>query len=111
VKSVRRASRATAIPVRAKARASDAPLPSPTPTTAHRGFLIHLSIERVHVRAHCHEAKPERYIGVSPQWSTKILAAASRSANVDAARVEGADQDPANWMTYGGTYSEKRFST
>jgi glucose dehydrogenase len=29
---------------------------------------------------------------------------------VDAARIEAADQDPANWMTYGRTYSEQRFS-
>jgi quinohemoprotein ethanol dehydrogenase len=32
------------------------------------------------------------------------------AANVDAARIAGADQDPANWMTYGRTYSEQRFS-
>ena len=31
-------------------------------------------------------------------------------ANVDAARVEAAVQDGANWMTYGRTYSEQRFS-
>ena len=31
-------------------------------------------------------------------------------ANVDAARLVAADQDPANWMTYGRTYSEQRFS-
>jgi glucose dehydrogenase len=29
---------------------------------------------------------------------------------VDATRLIGADQDPANWMTYGRTYSEQRFS-
>ena len=29
---------------------------------------------------------------------------------MDAARLVGADQDPANWMTYGRTYSEQRFS-
>jgi len=28
---------------------------------------------------------------------------------VDTARLIGADQDPANWMTYGRTYSEQRF--
>jgi len=32
------------------------------------------------------------------------------AANVDAARITGADQDPANWTTYGRTYSEQRFS-
>jgi alcohol dehydrogenase (cytochrome c)/quinohemoprotein ethanol dehydrogenase len=29
---------------------------------------------------------------------------------VDAARITAAEQDPANWMTYGRTYSEQRFS-
>ncbi len=36
--------------------------------------------------------------------------AAGPAANVDAARITGADQDPANWITYGRTYSEQRFS-
>jgi quinohemoprotein ethanol dehydrogenase len=36
--------------------------------------------------------------------------AGGSAANVDAARIEGADQDPANWMTYGRTYREQRFS-
>ena len=36
--------------------------------------------------------------------------AAGAAANVDAARLDGAAQDPANWMTYGRTYSEQRFS-
>ena len=35
---------------------------------------------------------------------------AGSAANVDAARITAADQDPANWMTYGRTYSEQRFS-
>src|SRR5208282_471757 len=40
----------------------------------------------------------------------KPAGAAESAANVDAARLAGADQDPANWMTYGRTYSEQRFS-
>ena len=36
--------------------------------------------------------------------------AAGSAADVDAARLVGADKDPANWMTYGRTYSEQRFS-
>jgi quinohemoprotein ethanol dehydrogenase len=36
--------------------------------------------------------------------------AAGSAADVEAARIEGADQDPANWMTYGRTYGEQRFS-
>jgi quinohemoprotein ethanol dehydrogenase len=36
--------------------------------------------------------------------------AADLAANVDANRIQAADQDPANWMTYGRTYNEQRFS-
>jgi len=36
--------------------------------------------------------------------------AARPAADVDAARLEGAAQEPANWLTYGRTYSEQRFS-
>ena len=36
--------------------------------------------------------------------------AAELPANVDAQRIAAADQDPANWMTYGRAYSEQRFS-
>jgi len=32
------------------------------------------------------------------------------SASVDAARLTNADADPGNWMSYGRTYSEQRFS-
>ena len=31
-------------------------------------------------------------------------------ANVDAARITQADREPGNWMTYGRTYSEQRYS-
>src|SRR5262245_48630839 len=33
-------------------------------------------------------------------------AVAEAAADVDAARMTGADRDPANWMTYGRTYSD-----
>jgi quinohemoprotein ethanol dehydrogenase len=36
--------------------------------------------------------------------------AAGSAANVDATRIIGADQDPGNWMSYGRTYGEQRFS-
>src|SRR5690348_3597557 len=36
--------------------------------------------------------------------------AADRAANVDDARIAAADRDPTNWVTYGRTYSEQRFS-
>jgi hypothetical protein len=41
---------------------------------------------------------------------SETASAAGSAANVDAARIAGADQDPANWMSYGRTYSEQRFS-
>src|SRR5687768_13736218 len=34
----------------------------------------------------------------------------SGAANVTAARLVKADNEPGQWMTYGGTYSEQRFS-
>ncbi|HKQ16704.1 MAG TPA: hypothetical protein VJT80_25020, partial [Steroidobacteraceae bacterium] len=37
-------------------------------------------------------------------------AAAKPPAQVDAARIVQADQDPGNWLTVGRTYSEQRFS-
>ncbi len=36
--------------------------------------------------------------------------AAEAPASVDAARMKGADRDAANWLSYGRTYSEQRFS-
>src|SRR5258708_20169069 len=36
--------------------------------------------------------------------------AAAVSANVDGARIGKADQDAADWLTYGRTYGEQRFS-
>ena len=38
------------------------------------------------------------------------VCAAELAANVDAGRLTAADQDPTNWLTYGRTYSEQRFS-
>jgi quinohemoprotein ethanol dehydrogenase len=43
-----------------------------------------------------------------PAPETKQAIAAP--AQVDAARIVNADQDPANWLTHGRTYSEQRFS-
>ena len=39
-----------------------------------------------------------------------VQAAADTPARVDAARMKGADHDAANWLSYGRTYSEQRFS-
>ena len=36
--------------------------------------------------------------------------AANKPANVDGARIMAADSEPGNWMTYGRTYSEQRYS-
>ena len=40
----------------------------------------------------------------------QLAVAAEPAANVDGGRIAAADRDPANWMTYGRTYSEQRFS-
>ena len=42
--------------------------------------------------------------------SVEPARAAGSAANVDAARIDAADKDPANWLTYGRTYGEQRFS-
>ena len=39
-----------------------------------------------------------------------VAAAASGAANVDARRLAKADKEAGQWMMYGGTYSEQRFS-
>jgi PQQ-dependent dehydrogenase (methanol/ethanol family) len=39
-----------------------------------------------------------------------IAVAATSAANVDAKRLDKAASEPGQWMTYGGTYSEQRFS-
>ena len=45
------------------------------------------------------------------QGSPAAAASASVApAQVDAARLVGADKEPGNWMTYGRSYSEQRFS-
>ena len=48
--------------------------------------------------------------GCGPRTAPSNTAPISRTAEVDAARIEGADRDAANWLTYGRTYSEQRFS-
>src|SRR5579864_3083719 len=40
----------------------------------------------------------------------EVAATPSAPAQVDAARLINADKDPGNWMSYGRTYSEQRFS-
>jgi quinohemoprotein ethanol dehydrogenase len=57
---------------------------------------------------------PSRSAAVSALVLCWVVGAAgpglAAAANVDAARIVKADQDPANWLTYGRTYSEQRFS-
>ena len=43
-------------------------------------------------------------VGVGQAW------AAEAPVKVDAARMNNADRDAANWLSYGRTYSEQRFS-
>jgi glucose dehydrogenase len=42
--------------------------------------------------------------------SVGVAAAASGPAHVTAQRAAKADKEPGQWMMYGGTYSEQRFS-
>jgi quinohemoprotein ethanol dehydrogenase len=41
---------------------------------------------------------------------SKETAEAGKAADVDTARIVNADREPGNWLTYGRTYSEQRFS-
>jgi quinohemoprotein ethanol dehydrogenase len=56
-----------------------------------------------------------RYLGLllsAASLSISAFAIAADSpANVDAKRLTNAANEPSQWMTYGGTYSEQRFST
>src|SRR5271169_6282060 len=46
-----------------------------------------------------------------PQSSPKAGRSSAQSpAAVDAARIIAADKEPGNWLSYGRTYSEQRFS-
>ena len=47
---------------------------------------------------------------VAAAGRVRPASAAELAANVDENRMIQADHDPANWMTYGRTYSEQRFS-
>jgi alcohol dehydrogenase (cytochrome c)/quinohemoprotein ethanol dehydrogenase len=48
--------------------------------------------------------------GQDKKAAAESAAAAKKPAAVDAARLTGADQDSANWLSYGRTYDEQRFS-
>jgi glucose dehydrogenase len=43
-------------------------------------------------------------IGVGQAWEH------DSAADVDGARIANAEREPANWLSYGRTYSEQRFS-
>jgi hypothetical protein len=45
-----------------------------------------------------------------PRATSANAAVPDKPANVDAARLNNADRDAANWLSYGRTYSEQRFS-
>src|SRR6516225_9089781 len=45
-----------------------------------------------------------------PPAAPAAPAAPPKPAAVDAARLTAADRDEANWLTYGRTYDEQRFS-
>jgi PQQ-dependent dehydrogenase (methanol/ethanol family) len=65
-----------------------------------RSFLALLILIAVLAAAACHKT-PE---------NPPAPAASAPAASVDDARLVGADDDTANWLTYGRTYSEQRFS-
>ncbi len=45
-----------------------------------------------------------------PKGSGGLFAMRAGPADVDGARILAADKEPGNWMTYGRTYNEQRFS-
>lgn len=49
-------------------------------------------------------------LGCRPQSNSRSAPETASQANVDSSRLINADQQPGNWMTYGRTYSEQRFS-
>jgi len=56
-------------------------------------------------------ARTAAWLGFSlAQCVFQPAAAAEQAANIDDARIVAADRDPGNWLTYGRTYSEQRFS-
>ncbi len=50
------------------------------------------------------------HTGPSPTTAPPTAPALKKVAAVDAARLEKADSEPGNWMSYGRTYDEQRFS-
>jgi quinohemoprotein ethanol dehydrogenase len=50
------------------------------------------------------------WISRGQQTSDGPASRQEKPANVDAARITGADREPGNWMSHGRTYSEQRFS-
>ena len=46
----------------------------------------------------------------SPPAAAPVARPAAQAAAVDAARITNADHEPGNWMSYGRTYDEQRFS-
>ena len=49
-------------------------------------------------------------VSTASSAATAATAIASRPANVTAARLDRAAAEPSQWMTYGGTYDEQRYS-
>ena len=45
-----------------------------------------------------------------PKGGGGLFSARSGPADVDGARIQAADKEPGNWMSYGRTYDEQRFS-
>jgi PQQ-dependent dehydrogenase (methanol/ethanol family) len=50
------------------------------------------------------------YRAPGPHTAQEASSTAVKPADVDGARIAGADQEPGNWLSHGRTYSEQRFS-
>jgi quinohemoprotein ethanol dehydrogenase len=67
-------------------------------------------IRRGHLRAPAMAATSFLMVLLICAFSVGNARAAETPAKVDAARMKSADRDAANWLSYGRTYSEQRFS-
>ena len=56
-----------------------------------------------------HDLYRSALLGMAAAWVLTI-AGCARHVEVDDAALRDADSDTANWITYGRTYSEQRFS-
>ena len=56
----------------------------------------------------CSQSEPEQAAPTAPE--TSAAGAAPTVGQIDEARINNADSEPGNWLAYGRTYEEQRFS-